>query len=619
MEPLRPKDPQSIGPYTLIGRLGAGGMGIVYLGSRGSETVAVKVIRESIIDDPSEATRFSREVQALEAIESPYVARFLGSGVEDDLAWFATEFVNGPDLKSLVEDKGVLSEAQWDVLASGLLSGLNAIHRAGIIHRDIKPANIIMTEFGPKIIDFGIAQISDATSVTSSGLVAGSPAWFSPEQIEGKPLTRATDLFSAGSVLVYAATGESPWGNETSITRATVFKILTVEADLSKLAPSQRELTSGLLQEEPVDRETFFNSLDSPNEATEPSIQEPAGSIDDDPLPPASPPLEPLDRPLRVPVPSMKLGLLSLAVVFSLVGGLSAAHVSPTGGPVKVYIVDELSGEIPEDLSIEIETIPSADRAQPVKQIDTVDVQSWARMLGNKRVTSLATDVIWNSTEKLRVVVKSGNTFLIWKEAVLPNSVNSGLIRDTEIGIRLYLWDTAYKLQIVGPNLSLGGVGYSEYAYGEKIMTVPASSASTESPDASRAILVEEVNQIEVGVVEIEEWTYFNVYLDPNSDSLEEFDVFWDATRGPRIPNLGGCEPIERFSRAGSTAHLFSLGCENLPKSWKNSTALLDFVVFHRDLGRSATLQWSALSQATPSERKLITSFDSPRRYSRPD
>lgn len=590
-------------------------MGVVYLGSRGSETVAVKVIRESIIDDPSEATRFSREIQALEAIHSPHVARFLGSGVEDGLAWFATEFVNGPDLKSLVGDKGVLSGAQWDVLASGLLSGLKAIHHAGIIHRDIKPANIIMTEFGPKIIDFGIAQISDATSVTSSGLVAGSPAWFSPEQIEGKPLSRATDLFSAGSVLVYAATGESPWGNETSVTRASVFKILTVEADLSKLAPPQKELVSGLLKEDPRDREFFINSLDKPPVAVTSSIHEPAVSMGNDPLPTASAPTESRNSPHRASVFRKKLSLLSLAVVFSLVSGLSVAHFSPTGGPIKVYIVDELSGEVPENLSIDIETVPNENKALPVKQTDTINVTSEGWKLGNNRATTVATDVVWSSTEDLKVVVKSGYTPLISTTMNLPTLVNSGLIRGTEIGIRLYLWDTAYKLQIVGPNLSLGGVGYAEYAYGEKGMTPPAGIAGAQSGNPSRAILIEEMNQIEVSVVEIDNWTYFNVYLDPTSDSLDEFDVGWQAVMNPTIPDLGECEPNEMFSRARSTAHLFSLGCEDLSTSWKNSPAWLRLIVFHEEFGRAATLQWSEISQSTRDGQKLVTRLDSPMRY----
>lgn len=256
MEPLNSKDPKSIGGFTLVGRLGKGGMGIVYLASRKSESVALKVIRDSLIDDESEATRFSREVATLEQITSTNVARIVDAGVENGRAWFAAEFVNGPNLSELVNDKGPLDEDQWWELAKGLLNGLADVHKTGTIHRDIKPANLIIAETGPKLIDFGIAHVSDATSVTATGLVAGSPAWFSPEQIEGLGLTPATDVFSAGSVLTFAASGSSPWGGETTMTKASVFKILTSEPDLTGLSAEQRFLLEKMLEKEPSERPT---------------------------------------------------------------------------------------------------------------------------------------------------------------------------------------------------------------------------------------------------------------------------------------------------------------------------------------------------------------------------
>lgn len=250
MDPLRPRDPRAIGPYKLVGRLGAGGMGVVYIASKGSETVALKIIRDSIIDDPSQATRFIREIETLKSINSPHVAKVLDTGAHNERPWFTTEFVNGPDLKSHVTDKGPMPDKSWDALAKGLLDGLAAIHAAGIIHRDIKPANIILSESGPKIIDFGIAQVADATSVTSTGAIAGTPAWFSPEQIEGSEISTATDLFSAGSTLVYAATGKSPWGDVEATTKASVYKILLDEPDLSGLSEKQSRLVRPLLNKD---------------------------------------------------------------------------------------------------------------------------------------------------------------------------------------------------------------------------------------------------------------------------------------------------------------------------------------------------------------------------------
>ena len=254
MEPLSPKDPTRIADYTLIGRLGSGGMGIVYLAANGHDNVALKVIRESLLEDPSQATRFSREIETLKKINSPYVAKIINSGVTDGQAWYATEFVNGPDLKSLVDAKGPLAGGDWVRLALGLLRGLAAIHDQGIIHRDIKPANVIIAESGPKIIDFGIAQVTDATSVTSTGLVAGTPAWFSPEQIEGKVLTPESDLFSAGSVLAFAATGKTPWGDENTMTKASVYGILVSEPDLSGATHDQVRVIAPLLEKEPAKR-----------------------------------------------------------------------------------------------------------------------------------------------------------------------------------------------------------------------------------------------------------------------------------------------------------------------------------------------------------------------------
>ena len=276
MEPLNAKDPKSIGGFTLVGRLGKGGMGVVYLASRKSESVALKVIRDSLIDDESEATRFSREVATLEQISSTNVARIVDAGVEDGRAWFAAEFVNGPNLSELVNDKGPLDEDQWWELARGLLNGLADVHKTGTIHRDIKPANLIIAETGPKLIDFGIAHVSDATSVTATGLVAGSPAWFSPEQIEGLELTPATDVFSAGSVLTFAASGSSPWGGETTMTKASVFKILTSEPDLSGLSPGQSFLIHKMLEKEPDQRPTaasLLANLEAIREGKQPELE----------------------------------------------------------------------------------------------------------------------------------------------------------------------------------------------------------------------------------------------------------------------------------------------------------------------------------------------------------
>ncbi len=259
MQRLREKDPQKIGPYTLVARLGAGGMGTVFLGSEGTKQAAIKVAREGFLDDPSLRTRFEREIATLARMDSPYIARFLGSAIEEDLAWHAVEFVNGPTLADRVEQDGPLNHEEWRVLAEEIRLALDAVHKVGIVHRDLKPSNIILSELGMKLIDFGIAWDSDQTSVTTTGMVAGSPAWLAPEQLDGLPVSQETDLFSAGSVLMFAATGRSPWGRtSTTSVSAVVARIASHKPDLSGLTPEQREVVEGLIAADPRARAWHF-------------------------------------------------------------------------------------------------------------------------------------------------------------------------------------------------------------------------------------------------------------------------------------------------------------------------------------------------------------------------
>lgn len=256
MEPLKSQDPKSIGPWKLIGRLGSGGMGIVYLAEKNIQRVALKVV-QNFMDSPEVRARLQREVEVMGKIKSARVAKVIDSDVNSDFAWIATEFIDGPDLKTYIESGGVLNEQDWHGLALGLFQGLEEVHAEGIIHRDIKPSNILISNNGPKLIDFGIAQGSDATSLTSTGLVAGSPAWLAPEQIHGETLTSAADIFSAGSVLKFAATGNSPWGDSTSTTTPVIFnQILTKDPDFTGLTSYQKTFLSKLMHKNAKERIT---------------------------------------------------------------------------------------------------------------------------------------------------------------------------------------------------------------------------------------------------------------------------------------------------------------------------------------------------------------------------
>lgn len=272
MQRLRPDDPETIGRYTLVARLGSGGMGVVFLATAGSQSVALKVVRTSYLDNTHLHSRFVREIETLKKIDSPYVARIFDYAVEEDTAWHAVEFVSGPTLKQKVETDGPLDAGEWEKLARELHAGLDDIHRLGIVHRDLKPANMVMGDSGVKLIDFGIAQDDDATSMTMTGLVAGSPAWMSPERLEGEDDSPASDLFSAGSVLTFAATGKSPWGASDKTTVSTMLtRIIGGTPNLEGLTPDQERVVRGLLHPDPTRRSWPNRELPAQTVAQEPA------------------------------------------------------------------------------------------------------------------------------------------------------------------------------------------------------------------------------------------------------------------------------------------------------------------------------------------------------------
>ena len=254
MERLRSGDPEQIGPWQIVNRLGSGGMGIVYMGTNGTRAAAIKIVRDFLLEDPSARTRLGREVESLKKVKSKYVAEIVGSDVNASPAWIATNYVDGPSLKTLIDNEGALKEAQWFDLAAGLMTALSGIHSVGVIHRDVKPSNILMSTQGPKIIDFGISFSSDATALTRTGMVAGTPTWFAPEQFQNVKITNAVDNFAAGTVLYLAATGVSPWGKEDTSVANTMAMILTKEANMSLLSPTQRLIIAPLLEKNPKNR-----------------------------------------------------------------------------------------------------------------------------------------------------------------------------------------------------------------------------------------------------------------------------------------------------------------------------------------------------------------------------
>jgi len=355
MDPLAESDPRQLGPYRIVARLGSGGMGVVFLGSKGSQRVAVKVMRSSFLDSPTLKTRFEREIATLKKIKSPFVAKYLDSDIEGDLVWHAVEFVNGPTLKEKIENDGPLNEEDWWALYSQMREALRDIHREGVVHRDLKPANIILSETGVKLIDFGISQDSEATSLTSTGMVAGSPAWLSPEQLEGTEVGPGRDLFTAGSVLTFAALGRSPWGNETTMTVPVAYKkILNRDFELNGLACAKKEAISGLFLEDASQR-AF--APDSPRGGEDTNSEAP---VVGDNRPEVREQLADLEFPgsaRESPQPtvqkrSIKIVLTALAIAAFMVGGIAfipSSSVPEAETPeVETVKQDGSSGEVAE-------------------------------------------------------------------------------------------------------------------------------------------------------------------------------------------------------------------------------------------------------------------------------
>ncbi|WP_327430740.1 serine/threonine-protein kinase [Streptomyces sp. NBC_01236] len=259
MEALGVGDPPYIGPYRLIGRLGAGGMGQVYLArSAGGRTVAVKVVQAGYAQHPEFRRRFAYEVEAARKVGGTWTAPVIDADTEAGTPWVATGYVVGPDLHTVVAGPhGPLPEDSVRVLANGLAHALRDIHAAGLIHRDLKPSNVLVTVDGPRVIDFGIARALDTMVEgirTRTGAVIGSPGFMSPEQVRAQRLTPASDVFCLGSVLAYAVSGRTPFGQPDSELHVLMFRVAEEEPDLTGVPPGLRELVSDCLAKDPSRR-----------------------------------------------------------------------------------------------------------------------------------------------------------------------------------------------------------------------------------------------------------------------------------------------------------------------------------------------------------------------------
>ncbi len=257
---LQADDPERVGPYVLLGRLGSGGMGRVYLArSPGGRQVAVKLIRPQLAEDSAFRARFAREVAAARKVGGLFTAQVVDADLDSPVPWLVTAYVPGTSLAEAVDQQGPLPVPTLLALAAGLAEGLNAIHAAGVIHRDLKPSNVLLAPDGPRIIDFGISSALDAPSLTGTGLMIGSPGFMSPEQAEGMPVGPSSDIFSLGGVLIFAMRGEGPFGS--GDTAALLYRVVHGAPNLDQVPDKIRPLISRCLSRSAAARPTASEFL----------------------------------------------------------------------------------------------------------------------------------------------------------------------------------------------------------------------------------------------------------------------------------------------------------------------------------------------------------------------
>lgn len=279
VEDLRPADPASVGKYRLLGRLGSGGMGDVFLGqSPGGRLVAVKLIRADLAENPDFRVRFAHEVAAARRVSGIFTTPVVDADPDGPQPWLVTAYVDGPSLADYVEEHGPLAPDSIRRLAAGLAEGIAAIHAAGVMHRDLKPSNVLLAADGPRIIDFGISRALDGTGLTHTGSIVGSPGFMSPEQAEGQPVGPACDIFSFGSVLTFATTGEGPFGE--GLPSVLIYRIVHRAPNTAAVPAWIRPLIERCLTKNPAGRPSADDVLAEVNQLAPVAAPEPAELTD---------------------------------------------------------------------------------------------------------------------------------------------------------------------------------------------------------------------------------------------------------------------------------------------------------------------------------------------------
>ncbi|GAB3724898.1 protein kinase domain-containing protein [Nocardiopsis nanhaiensis] len=262
VDPTAKEDPEQLGAFRIVGRIGAGGMGAVYAGlSVDGACSAVKVIHPRFAADPDFRARFAREVGMVSRVRAVCTPAFQGADVQAATPWLATEYVPGQTLRQHVRQHGPLTGGMLTALATGLAEALAAIHDVGVVHRDLKPGNVILAPDGPKVVDFGIARAADGTALTATGGLMGTPGWTAPERYDGEEATGASDMFAWGGLVAYAATGRDPFGSGAA--DALAHRVRNEDPDLAGVPEDMVSLVRRALDRDPSGRPTAVQALTS--------------------------------------------------------------------------------------------------------------------------------------------------------------------------------------------------------------------------------------------------------------------------------------------------------------------------------------------------------------------
>ncbi|MEU5277677.1 PQQ-binding-like beta-propeller repeat protein [Streptomyces asoensis] len=340
--PLHKDDPRTLGGYRIVDRIGSGGMGVVYLGrSRSGREVAVKVVHAQYAEDKVFRARFRQEIEAVRRVSGAFTAPVVDADPEAVRPWMATQYVPGPALSARIRGTGPLKGAELRRLSLGLVEALRDIHRAGVVHRDLKPANVLMAEDGPRVIDFGISRAAENQNLTETGHMIGTPPFMSPEQFkDARSVGPASDVFSVGALVVFAATGRGPFDADSPY--LTAWRVMHEDPAVDTVAEPLRAVLTRCLAKDPDDRpglgelaEDFARVLPEPAAGEETvTLRLPPPPASEEPGPAAAPPRPGRRfRPRRGQVLAGVAGLLAVALTgFLLLDPFSRTETSGDSG-----------------------------------------------------------------------------------------------------------------------------------------------------------------------------------------------------------------------------------------------------------------------------------------------